>query len=197
LFYTSVWLPLIVVVAHAWLTSKQTFQWLETSAALSAVCMAIGLCEGTTQILKLWIQRRRPNFYALCEFDKQLLKCTAPLERLREANFSFPSGHSSLACCGMTFLAWYFLGKNNNKGKLSGFAIAAVPWGWAIFVGASRLVDRWHHPSDVLAGLGLGFATCTIVYHTWYPPVWSQHAGIPRILLQEPEIKNKLPSFNQ
>jgi hypothetical protein len=50
-------------------------------------------------------------------------------------------------------------------------------------VAASRLVDHWHHPSDVLAGLGLGFVASTIAYHHWYPPVWSPYAGIPRALL--------------
>ena len=58
-----------------------------------------------------------------------------------------------------------------------------LPLGWAFFVAASRLVDHWHHPSDVLAGLGLGFTASTIAYHHWYPPVWSSYAGIPRSLL--------------
>jgi membrane-associated phospholipid phosphatase len=162
--------------------------------------MAIGLSEGTTQLLKLAIQRRRPNFYELCGFDKELLKCTASLNHLREANFSFPSGHSSLACCAMTFLAWYFLGKSKGRRFLA-FASAVIPWGWAILVAASRLVDKWHHFTDVVAGLGLGFVTCTIAYHTWYPPVWSHHsAGMPRTLLEELETNNsnsKLPSFNK
>jgi diacylglycerol diphosphate phosphatase/phosphatidate phosphatase len=196
--HTSVSLPLIVVTAHAWLSySKTTFHWVEVTTAISSFAMSIGLCEGATQLLKLYVQRRRPNFYALCAFDKTLKTCTADLKHLREANFSFPSGHSSLACGGMTFLVLYFCGKlsqrpyNNSKGAQPSqrqrhlFLTAAIPWGWAIFVAASRLVDQWHHPSDVLAGLGLGFCTVNLVYHTWYPPVWSQYAGIPRPLLQE------------
>ena len=92
----------------------------------------------------------------------------------------------------MTFLVWYLHGANrmNNvqhtieSSRLFSLVIrTCLPWGWALFVAASRLVDHWHHPSDVLAGLGLGFATCTIAYHHWYPPVWSPYAGIPRSLL--------------
>ena len=104
---------------------------------------------------------------------------------------SFPSGHSSLTCCGMTFLVWYLHGASGMNGiqhiessRVISLTIrTCLPWGWALFVAASRLVDHWHHPSDVLAGLGLGFATCTIAYHHWYPPVWSKYAGIPRALL--------------
>jgi hypothetical protein len=94
----------------------------------------------------------------------------------------------------MTFLVWYLHGANRmstvqhttctESSRIFSLVIrTCLPWGWALFVAASRLVDHWHHPSDVLAGLGLGFATCTIAYHHWYPPVWSPYAGIPRSLL--------------
>jgi diacylglycerol diphosphate phosphatase/phosphatidate phosphatase len=167
---------------------------------VGAFAMAIGLSEGTTVLLKLWIQRPRPNFYSLCGFDKSLLKCTADLHHLREANFSFPSGHSSLSCCGMTFLVWYLLGNNQNTKRPMVHALNAIlPWGWTIFVAASRIADSWHHPSDVLAGLALGFVICTIAYHTWYPPVWSKFAGIPRALnrMDTDDNNNKLPSFSE
>ena len=92
----------------------------------------------------------------------------------------------------MTFLVWYLHGSSSGMNStqhiessrfFSLMIRTCLPWGWALFVAASRLVDHWHHPSDVLAGLGLGFATCTIAYHHWYPPVWSPYAGIPRALL--------------
>ena len=91
----------------------------------------------------------------------------------------------------MTFLVWYLHGAkgmtNTQHSESSRLFYlwfgTCLPWGWALFVAASRLVDHWHHPSDVLAGLGLGFATCTIAYHHFYPPVWSPYAGIPRALL--------------
>jgi membrane-associated phospholipid phosphatase len=69
-----------------------------------------------------------------------------------------------------------------------------LPWAWTLFVAASRLVDQWHHESDVIAGLGLGFATCTVVYHHWYPPIWSFGAGIPRNLLLSTSTTSSTPS---
>lgn len=214
-------------------TQRYSLWLLEAGTAASALFMAIGVCEGSTQLLKLWIQRRRPSFYDLCGFNKETLACTASLENIREANFSFPSGHSSLSSCGMTFLVWYFLGKLQQCGRTGaittardrihrlkqwlllltqsrrqqrwmGFAIPILAWGWSIFVAASRLVDKWHHPSDVVAGLLLGFATTTLVYHTWYPPVWSVHAGIPRVLFENLDPAGahsghmyKLPTFSE
>jgi diacylglycerol diphosphate phosphatase / phosphatidate phosphatase len=161
------------------------------ATVVSAFSMAIGLSEGTTVMIKLWVQRRRPNFYALCGFDIATKLCTADLDHVREANFSFPSGHSSLICCGMTFLVWYLHGHYHTDSittlpstrLYALFTYTCLPWGWALFVGASRLVDHWHHPSDVVAGLGLGFAACTVAYHFWYPVVWSPHAGLPRSML--------------
>jgi hypothetical protein len=95
----------------------------------------------------------------------------------------------------MTFLVWYLHGarksssthhchnRTNLLSRISSLIITCLPLAWALFVAASRLVDQWHHPSDVIAGLGLGFFICTIAYHHWYPPIWSSNAGIPRGLL--------------
>jgi membrane-associated phospholipid phosphatase len=161
-------------------------------ARMGSFVTAVGLSESTTQLLKLLIQRRRPNFYALCGWNMEQRACTAPLHELRDANFSFPSGHSSLTCCGMTFLMWLFLGmawttRQSARGKnsyierwLSRVEVfqcttvlaILVPLGWAVFVGTTRLVDNWHHPVDVLAGLVLGFSMGTIAYHVWFPPIW-------------------------
>lgn len=199
---TGLYLPFVVTVLHAYVSSRRaqkTMCLLEICTVIACFSMAIGLSEGTTQMLKLWVQRRRPSFYDLCGFDIKTLKCQATADYVREASLSFPSGHSSLSCCGMTFSVWYFLGKIKNRERWMTFLIAVIPWGWSIFVAGSRLVDKWHHPSDVVAGLGLGFATCTIAYHVWYPPVWSSTAGIPRPMLDDLDSSgnSKLPSFNE
>jgi membrane-associated phospholipid phosphatase len=214
LVYTSVHLPLLWVVIMAWMglrsqstgtTNSRRQRWHDVHGAVCGLLTAIGLSEGATVLLKLYIQRRRPNFYALCGWSNELLRCTAPLVKLREANFSFPSGHSSLTSCAMTFLAWFLLSKVVAARGPRWLALSScvLPGAWAAFVGASRLVDHWHHPSDVVAGLLLGGICSTAAFHTWYPPVWlsvsssssGQYVvGLPWSL-QTTEVA-KLPSFS-
>ncbi|CAJ1940481.1 unnamed protein product [Cylindrotheca closterium] len=203
LMWTSVWFPLLGLLTHAYIQNKGPQRLIHMTTALGGFATAIGISESATVLLKLWIQRPRPNYYSLCGFDKTLLKCTANLEHIREANFSFPSGHSSLTNCGMTFLVLYSVGQQLCKGNFSlsiPFNII-LPWGWAIFVAASRLVDKWHHPSDVVAGLALGFVASAIAYHIWYPPLWSKMAGMPRSLCMANVDglggMNKLVSFTE
>jgi membrane-associated phospholipid phosphatase len=162
--------------------------WLVTlHSGMCGALTSIALVEGPTQLLKLYVQRPRPNFYALCGFDVQLKKCTAPLDRNRDATFSFPSGHSSLASAGMVYLSYFLLSRivhaPGTSRSVAGrwlfryrhtMALLSVllPYGWCLFVAASRIVDRWHHPGDVLAGLLLGWFGATVSYHYWFPPVW-------------------------
>ena len=197
--WTSVWLPLLILLTHSYIRNKGPQRLIHVTTALGGFATAVGISEGVTVLLKLWIQRPRPNYYSLCGFDKTLLKCTSDLEHIREANFSFPSGHSSLTNCGMTFLVLYSVGRQVCKGNFSIPFNVILPWGWAIFVASSRLVDKWHHPSDVLAGLALGFVTSAIAYHIWYPPLWSQMAGMPRSLCMAniDGGMNKLMSFTE
>ncbi|KAG7347759.1 PAP2 superfamily protein [Nitzschia inconspicua] len=206
---TALYIPFLFLVIHAWTSTPRRHGGISSSArgannnppgsirltlvstAVSAFSMAIGLSEGITVMIKLWVQRRRPNFYALCGFDISTKSCMADLDHVREANFSFPSGHSSLICCSMIFLIWYLHGHYDTNAistlpstRLCAlFTYTLLPFGWAMFVAASRLVDTWHHPSDVVAGLGLGFAACTVAYHSWYPPIWSMHSGLPRSII--------------
>eukprot|EP00527_Entomoneis_sp_CCMP2396_P005090 CAMPEP_0198146126 /NCGR_PEP_ID=MMETSP1443-20131203/27561_1 /TAXON_ID=186043 /ORGANISM="Entomoneis sp., Strain CCMP2396" /LENGTH=324 /DNA_ID=CAMNT_0043809971 /DNA_START=67 /DNA_END=1041 /DNA_ORIENTATION=+ len=205
LMWTSIWIPLLIVSATSWFGkhSSQTRRWYDLHSAACGFISAVGLSEGCTQLLKLYMQRRRPNFYALCGFDSVQKICTAAPKQIVEANFSFPSGHSSLSCCAMTFLVWFFLGKIMGKAGLTtdakrilGF-VACTPWGWSIFVAASRVADQWHHPSDIVAGLVLGGFLSTVMYHFWYPPVWTTSAGIPWSFSNRPSISGKLPSFHE
>lgn len=152
--------------------------------ALAAVLTTIGISEGLTQTLKMIVQRRRPNFYALCEFKPP--RCTANAERIREAQYSFPSGHSSLSACTAVFVTWFLLAKvvvsrrlTVMQKRLASGVVCLSFWGWMIFVGISRLVDHWHHPSDVLAGWLLGSLVGTVVYHFFYYPIWHPQVAVP------------------
>lgn len=198
LIWTSIGLPiaLIVVLSSSWSHlgtmpgSKSIL--LRRHLLHAGVCgfvLTIGLSEGATLLFKYYVQRRRPNFYALCEFDKLSKMCASSSpRRIRDAHFSFPSGHSSLVSCGMTFLALFLMGRavatlivtTQRYGRppsvaqrmLALVVCVLLPLGWAIFVGTSRIVDGWHHPSDVLAGWCLGGLCAILAYHTYFPPMW-------------------------
>lgn len=148
---------------------------------VGAFLTAIGVSEGITQILKTIVQRRRPNFYALCGFDITQQICKAQPQRIIEAQLSFPSGHSSLSMCAAVFM-WRFCmfkicqtrrWQPSNQSSLivrydnwikAGVTIVSI--GSSIAIGVSRLVDHWHHPSDVLAGWMLGGIVASCIYRS-------------------------------
>jgi len=58
-------------------------------------------------------------------------------------------------------------------------AFASSPLLISFWCATSRLVDNWHHPSDIIAGSILGMASSLISYHMWFPHVFAVYAGIP------------------
>ena len=86
-------------------------------------------------VLKSLIPRERPPMLD-----------SATYEVRRPRTGSFPSGHASSAC-----LAASLLGEAVPR-------LRPVWWALAAGVAASRVHNRMHHPSDVLAGAAIGTA---------------------------------------
>lgn len=181
LLWTSLRIPLLAIVLVVGCIGNSSLQKRisSTVTAFWGLCTAIALSEGATCCFKMYIARRRPNFYALCGFDLVLRACTASTEHIREAQCSFPSGHSSLAAVSMVYLSWYLtlriLPSNSMSSRwqtLGSLSISIILPGYAVFVGATRLADNWHHFSDVLAGLVLGSIVATIVYFHFQPSLF-------------------------
>ena len=152
-------------------------------------------------MFKIYVQRRRPNFIALCGLENG--RCTNSDAHIVEANLSFPSGHSSLTACGMAVLTLAVvnqvlvtpaLSRHTKRWCCAGVALLALTW--TMFVGTSRIVDQWHHPSDVLAGWLLGAVCAVGCFHVWYPPLWHPtQAGIPwSVVFQQQDGSNSLPT---
>jgi membrane-associated phospholipid phosphatase len=129
----------------------------------------------------------------MCGFDKVTLACTNGEEMEMEARMSFPSGHSSLSYCGMMALVLFFigrvgLGRVGKQYSLLRYKFAVllsfVPLLFSFWCATSRLVDNWHHPSDIIAGSILGVVSACIAYHLWYPNVFAVHSGIPLSVVQ-------------
>jgi len=194
--------------------------------AHSGICVLITAMGGTrffTEYLKLWVGRFRPNFYSMCEFnpDPDSLQCTTEDEVLMlDARHSFPSGHSSMAFCGMTVLSLWFLGKvgvrrkflfrneemqHNDLGNFQNATyykvtalLSCLPFMCiATYIAASRVRDFYHHADDVIAGALLGISCSFFSYHIWYPSIFSSLSGIPiHTLLQDIAEGRNAPSFS-
>eukprot|EP00124_Ichthyophonus_hoferi_P002783 Ihof_evm5s206 gene=Ihof_evmTU5s206 len=102
---------------------------------------------------------------------------------LKKGRLSYPSGHTSMAFCQGFYLFFYVLWalyirpqdqrrtdrrmERNRFAEqlveiLRGMALFIGPT-FSLFVGASRLVDYKHHPSDVNAGALLGIICSTVM----------------------------------
>lgn len=189
LHFSGFYFPLLVIVLVTFLlpNTKLNNKYHDVHSAVCVLLTAVGTSEFITQVIKFYVGRLRPNFYALCGFDTTSLKCTNPIEMEMEGRCSFPSGHSSFSTCGMGVLALFFLGRvgimtapglANKKTKLKAF-LSLMPLVYSTYCASSRLYDNWHHPSDVVAGICLGLFCSTFVYHLFYAPIFSPMAGTP------------------
>lgn len=163
LIFGSIWVPIIIMALVTLLSPRRSYH--EALIGISSLLLGVGGSEGSTQLLKHWVLRHRPNFYALCGFNMATRKCEAIYPEVLEAQVSFPSGHSSLSWCGMVVLVLFLLNRRHGGGKLYFFVCAVLPFSWAAFVASSRIVDHWHHVSDVLTGVFLGCLWGIIGYH--------------------------------
>jgi diacylglycerol diphosphate phosphatase / phosphatidate phosphatase len=150
---------------------------------------AVGLTNILTNAIKLYVGYLRPIFYDVCEPDDAYQYCTSGEDNA--ARVSFPSGHSSLAFCGLGLFAFY-LEHRFGLSKLHEWRLDAVSgqWWWAqtrparlerifsilsftpfllaCFIAASRIVDNKHFPADVVGGSVLGASTAKLVHGIWF-----------------------------
>lgn len=152
------------------------------SQAYAAFFIGVGITESITQCVKSFVGRLRPNFYAICkyEFDEitGLGSCTASDIEIREGRSSFPSGHSSFSMFSSLFVVLFLLQRVDErreffKGKGGAKMpylrlVCASPLAVAVWVGASRVHDWWHFPSDVVTGSALGAAAAYGAFKFFY-----------------------------
>ncbi|CAF4060839.1 unnamed protein product, partial [Rotaria magnacalcarata] len=78
---------------------------------------------------------------------------------------SFPSGHASIAFCGLIFLALYIhkVWNYRNFGQFP-YVMETFCFALAAYIGITRITDNRHHPTDVLAGAILGTFVAIIAF---------------------------------
>ena len=174
------------VVATSCIFPRRHPQEHKCHNALSAYLVGVSVSEGTTNFLKRYVGRLRPNFYGMCDWDDSLLACTETnLAVIEQSRKSFPSGHSSLSFCAMFLVSSYLfrevvLARHCRMKKLKAsflrfsfslLGALVLPMCVAIFVAASRSVDNWHHTSDIVAGAMLGLMSGHVGWSIFNPPV--------------------------
>ncbi|KAJ2656653.1 hypothetical protein IWW48_004903 [Coemansia sp. RSA 1200] len=182
-----------VVAALVFLVFRRG-NWHDFHCTFLGIFMAMGLNNVATNVVKNVVGRPRPDFIARCQPnvaknpDLRLVDyrvCTQPdLSILRDGMRSFPSGHASLAFCGLTFTALYLASHfryNDMRGHAYKTMVLYVPLFCAALIAVSRTADYHHHWQDVLAGSVLGAFIGWFGYRTYFPPVFD-----PRILSDRP-----------
>ncbi|KAJ6518899.1 lipid phosphate phosphatase 1 [Mycena sanguinolenta] len=163
-----------------------------------------GMTRLFTNVLKNRVGRLRPDFLARCKWDEVALKCTGKKADILDGRRSFPSGHSSAAFAGMTFLSFWLAGQTAawcfqaplpiaslRSSRLLRFCLTLLPLSWAMFVAVTRLEDYRHHKEDVIAGGLIGGLCSAICYLAFWPSPLSARSftayvyGRPRLISSE------------
>lgn len=133
--------------SRAWHVIGLTMAIVSPTRRADAVRLAVALgieSAFVNGLLKTVIPRERPELLADAAYAVR-----------RPRTKSFPSGHASSACLTATLLS------------------EAVPrlkpvwWSLAAVVSASRIHNRMHHPSDVMAGAVIGAAMGRATQRLW------------------------------
>lgn len=155
---------------------------VELGRQLTYFMFGMLLTFDATEVGKYTIGRLRPHFMAVCQpqlSDGSLCSDPINLHRyvedyecaaegftvadVRQARLSFPSGHSSIAFYALLYTALYLQRKLSwRSSKLVRhflqFLLVMLAW----YTALSRVMDSWHHWSDVLTGSLLGVAGALI-----------------------------------
>jgi membrane-associated phospholipid phosphatase len=188
----SLCLPLAIQLALSTCSDRKRND-LHATACVYTVAMATTTLA--TESTKLYVGYLRPIFYDQCEPDDEYQECTG--DETDDIRKSFPSGHSSMAFCGLTLLTLFVharfgvasqryyqraVGAGSGEGQQwvretiqvgigwSRFMslLAVLPMGLALFIAASRVVDNKHFPADVVAGSLLGASISVHIHGLWF-----------------------------
>ncbi|EPQ56258.1 phosphatidic acid phosphatase, partial [Gloeophyllum trabeum ATCC 11539] len=173
---------------------------IEIHHAALALWTGRSLTHLVTECLKNRVGRLRPDFLSRCRWDTALAACTGKADSIRDGRESFPSGHSSTAFAGMTFLALWIAGQTAAwcfsiptpsgtlvRTRMCRFVVCLLPLAYSTWVAISRLEDYRHHKEDIIVGALIGALCSSICYFMYWPSPFSaasfnsEQVGRPRV----------------
>ncbi|BFZ60778.1 hypothetical protein YB2330_001830 [Saitoella coloradoensis] len=186
LIVVSVIAPGAIIIIWSLLFERKERKLWEAHCGCLGLALSFAGAVTITACLKNAVGRPRPDFLARCQPDPSRKRldndysmydatiCTVDLGSriMREAFRSFPSGHSSTAFAGLTYLSFWVGGKTNvldTRGNVWKCAVVLIPTLAAGLVAASRIMDQRHHGFDVLFGSFIGWGTAWAAYRQYYP----------------------------
>lgn len=186
-------IPLVIMALVSLGISRSVWDF---HAGFLGLVVAHAFTLTATTIIKVCVGRPRPDFIDRCQpragsqngspygLVTQAVCSTELTSHLIQDGFrSFPSGHSSTAFAGLTFLTLWLAGKFHlwQRGRGNAFAswMLFIPMLGATLIAVSRTMDYRHHATDVIAGGILGFVIALSSYHTYYPPLWHYQSHKP------------------
>ncbi|KAI5960776.1 DPP1 [Candida pseudojiufengensis] len=205
LFIYSTWIPLVITFAVSLVLTTTKYKVYNTYVACLGLILSVLITSITTDILKNWIGRLRPDFLERCipkegtPLDKlvSIEVCTnEDLGMLEDGFRTTPSGHSSISFAGLTYLALFLIGQLQATNTWCGswrFLIGGfAPMLMASFIALSRTQDYRHHFIDVFVGSLLGFSIGCWSYFRLFPWVGDSQSYYNKILIEEEKkIENK------
>lgn len=172
------------------------------AVVLTSFFLAVAMTILTTNVIKNFVGRKRPNFLAKCDYNGQfaaaassgnfsaylastsaaafgsLSKCAGSADNIIDGQRSFPSGHSSMSFAGLGFLALAArFAFQVDRNYFSPTAIlASLPLALATYIACTRLIDGYHNFDDVLAGAVIGsfFASISWAHYIRSREVWKE-----------------------
>ncbi|KAJ7170481.1 lipid phosphate phosphatase 1 [Mycena crocata] len=198
-------LALLIPGAVVTVVSLYRLSFVSLHHGLLALLAGRGMARLFTNVLKNRVGRLRPDFLARCKWDDVTLKCAGKAADILDGRRSFPSGHSSAAFSGMTFLSFWIAGQTSawcnaplpaaslRSSRLGRLSLTLLPFCWATFVGVTRLEDYRHHKEDVIAGGFIGILCAVICYLVFWPsPFTARNAsGQPRLMYSDEERRRQ------
>lgn len=196
LFLYSTGIPLILIIALGLVMNVPGYKVYDTYVAALGLLIAVAVTSTSTDVLKNFIGRCRPDFLARCipragtPLNTWVLAkdvCTTTnTDRLMDGFRTTPSGHSSLSFAGLLYFSLWLAGQLAVTHELVGAwraVVASIPCFGAAYIAFSRTQDYRHHFVDVFIGSFIGCVIGSWAYFRVFPSLFNAHAYHSRVSL--------------
>ena len=151
---------IVLLIGKKFTTAIKAFNFWALIWNLFIAQIAVQL---STEILKTYVGRPRPDMYSLCGNNTSYETCKATGSTLSDTFKSFPSGHAAGSMSALYFCAVFIISVINYDSILVSLGAMLFVL-LSLWIGATRIVDYRHHADDVVAGFFIGFIITQLIW---------------------------------